>query len=136
MTGSLRSHGPWVIVGLLGAIGFAMVASARGEHINALWIVIAAISFGGYIAVRVLGDRLGVLAASIAGGLASSTATTLTLAEPAVAAVLAVLVVGERLRLLGWLGIGGIGLLLLVLALAPSGREVEPPAVPDVVTTA
>ncbi|MEU6251062.1 EamA family transporter [Streptomyces sp. NPDC047043] len=35
----------------------------------------------------------------------ASTATTLSLLEPAVAAVLAVLVVGERLPLLGWLGI-------------------------------
>ncbi|MEV0175829.1 EamA family transporter [Streptomyces sp. NPDC050803] len=35
----------------------------------------------------------------------ASTATTLSLLEPAVAAVLAVLVVGERLPLLGWFGI-------------------------------
>nr|WP_189938335.1 DMT family transporter [Streptomyces aurantiogriseus] len=35
----------------------------------------------------------------------ASTATTLSLLEPAVAAVLAVLVVGERLPLLGWAGI-------------------------------
>ena len=67
--------------------------------------------------------------------ISASTATTLTLAEPAVAAVLAVLVVGERLPPLGWLGIAGIGLSLLILALAPSGREVEPLAVPDVATT-
>ena len=67
--------------------------------------------------------------------ISASTATTLTLAEPAVAAVLAVLVVGERLPLLGWLGTAGIGLSLLILALAPSGREVEPLAVPDVATT-
>ena len=44
-------------------------------------ILIAAISFGGYVAVRVLGDRLGVVTAAIAGGLASSTATTLALAR-------------------------------------------------------
>lgn len=46
-----------------------------------LAILIAAISFGGYVAVRVLGERLGVVMAAIAGGLASSTATTLTLAR-------------------------------------------------------
>jgi uncharacterized membrane protein (DUF4010 family) len=46
-----------------------------------LAIMMAAISFGGYIAVRVLGDRLGVVAAAVAGGLASSTATTLTLSR-------------------------------------------------------
>ncbi|MCZ4327901.1 hypothetical protein [Brachybacterium paraconglomeratum] len=61
-----------------------------------------------------------------------STATTLTLAGPAVAAVLTVLVVGERLPPIAWLGIAGIGLSLLILALAPSGREAEPRAVPDV----
>lgn len=46
--------------------------------------------------------------------------------------MLAVLVVGERLPLLGWLGIAGVGLSLLILALAPSGRAVEPLAVFDV----
>ncbi|HKR15864.1 MAG TPA: MgtC/SapB family protein [Rhizorhapis sp.] len=44
-------------------------------------IMIAAISFGGYVAIRALGDRAGVVMAAIAGGLASSTATTLTLAR-------------------------------------------------------
>lgn len=44
-------------------------------------ILIAAISFGGYLAIRILGERLGVLAAALAGGLASSTATTLTFAR-------------------------------------------------------
>lgn len=44
-------------------------------------VLIAAISFGGYVAVRLLGDRIGVLMAAVAGGLASSTATTLTLAR-------------------------------------------------------
>jgi uncharacterized membrane protein (DUF4010 family) len=44
-------------------------------------ILVAAISFGGYVAVRVLGERLGVLMAGVTGGIASSTATTLTLAR-------------------------------------------------------
>ncbi|MGH2340311.1 MgtC/SapB family protein [Segnochrobactraceae bacterium EtOH-i3] len=44
-------------------------------------IMIATISFGGYLAIRVLGEKLGVLAAALAGGLASSTATTVTLAR-------------------------------------------------------
>lgn len=46
-----------------------------------LAIMIAAISFGGYVAVRLFGDRLGVVMAAVTGGLASSTATTLTLAR-------------------------------------------------------
>lgn len=44
-------------------------------------IMIAAISFGGYVAIRAFGDRLGVLMAAAAGGLASSTAATLSLAR-------------------------------------------------------
>lgn len=46
-----------------------------------LAILIAAISFGGYVAVRLFGDRLGVVMAALAGGLASSTAATLTFAR-------------------------------------------------------
>lgn len=42
-----------------------------------LAILIAAISFGGYIAVKAFGARLGILLTGVAGGLASSTATTL-----------------------------------------------------------
>ena len=43
--------------------------------------MIAAISFVGYVAVRILGEQLGVAMAALAGGLASSTATTVTLAR-------------------------------------------------------
>ena len=50
----------------------------------------------------------------------ASTATTLTLIEPAVAAVLAVLVVGEQLAALGWIGLGLIGVVLVILAAAPT----------------
>lgn len=46
-----------------------------------LTILIAAVSFAGYIAVRLFGDRLGIVLAALAGGLASSTATTLALAR-------------------------------------------------------
>ncbi|MET7689057.1 EamA family transporter [Streptomyces sp. NPDC005483] len=45
----------------------------------------------------------------------ASTATTLSLLEPAVAAVLAVLVVGERLPALGWIGIALVIACLAVL---------------------
>ncbi|PZF63475.1 EamA/RhaT family transporter [Curtobacterium sp. MCPF17_047] len=62
----------------------------------------------------------------------ASTATTVTLTEPAVAAVLAVLVVGERLTTVGWVGLGVIAVVLVVLAVAPTnesgdaGRPVDP----------
>jgi uncharacterized membrane protein (DUF4010 family) len=49
-----------------------------------IWVMaifIAGLSFGGYVAVRALGERMGVLVAAIAGGMASSTATTVTLAK-------------------------------------------------------
>jgi uncharacterized membrane protein (DUF4010 family) len=46
-----------------------------------LAILIAAISFSGYVAVRVFGDRKGVAVAAMAGGLASSTAVTISFAR-------------------------------------------------------
>lgn len=49
----------------------------------------------------------------------ASTATTITLSEPAVAAILAVAVVGERLSPVGWAGLALIGLVLAILAFAP-----------------
>ncbi|MDQ8698332.1 DUF4010 domain-containing protein [Hyphomicrobium sp. LHD-15] len=46
-----------------------------------LAVLIAAISFAGYVAIRILGDRKGVAVAAVAGGLTSSTATTLSFAR-------------------------------------------------------
>ncbi len=46
-----------------------------------LAIMIGTISFAGYVAVKAFGNRLGVFMAAVAGGLASSTATTLALAK-------------------------------------------------------
>ncbi|MDR4534697.1 EamA family transporter [Glutamicibacter sp. PS] len=57
----------------------------------------------------------------------ASTATTVTLSEPAVAAVLAVLIAGERLGVYGWCGIALIGLSLILL-LSPARPRVKPPA--------
>jgi DME family drug/metabolite transporter len=50
------------------------------------------------------------------------TATTLTLLEPAVAAVLAVLVVGERLPAAGWAGAALVVAGLAVLTVPGPGR--------------
>jgi DME family drug/metabolite transporter len=47
--------------------------------------------------------------------LEASTATTITLLEPAVAAVLAVLVVGERLSILGWVGVSLFAVVLILI---------------------
>ena len=54
--------------------------------------------------------------------LGASTATTITLSEPAVAAILAVAIVGETLSPMGWSGLAIIGAALVVLALAPANR--------------
>lgn len=46
-------------------------------------IVIAAVSFAGYVAIKIMGHKVGIAAAALAGGLASSTAATLTFARMA-----------------------------------------------------
>ncbi|MGE5388653.1 MAG: MgtC/SapB family protein, partial [Hyphomicrobiales bacterium] len=46
-----------------------------------LTVLIAAVSFAGYVAVKVVGYRRGITVAGLAGGLASSTATTAALAR-------------------------------------------------------
>ncbi|MBB5932869.1 DMT family transporter [Streptomyces echinatus] len=64
----------------------------------------------------------------------ASTATTLSLLEPAVAAVLAVVVVGERLPAAGWAGIALVIVCLAVLtapARRPRRRSGEPVTGPD-----
>jgi len=101
-----------------------------------LAIIIAALSFVGYVAVKIMGSRYGVALAALAGGLASSTATTVTLArlsraQPGASRLLAggillsgavmvgrVIVVTGAVNLpllasLAWpLGVGGLVLLL------------------------
>src|SRR3954464_6600878 len=44
MTAVARSHGPWLLIGILGAVALGIVASERGEHVNALWIVVGAVA--------------------------------------------------------------------------------------------
>ncbi|ODU22892.1 MAG: carbon starvation protein A [Sphingomonas sp. SCN 67-18] len=62
----LKQHGPWAILGVLGALALSIVATANGEAVNALWIVAAAVSvhliafryYSRYLAGRVFGiDR-------------------------------------------------------------------------------
>ena len=40
---AIQKHGPWALVGALGAAALAIVATSHGESINALWIVVAAV---------------------------------------------------------------------------------------------
>jgi DME family drug/metabolite transporter len=56
-------------------------------------------------------------------GIPSSTVTTITLLEPVVATVLAVTVVGERLAVIGWLGLALVLVGLTVLVSARRGSK-------------
>ena len=40
---AISRHGPWALVGALGAAALAIVATTRGENVNALWLVAAAV---------------------------------------------------------------------------------------------
>ena len=59
---AVTRHAPWVLVGIVGAAALATVATARGEPVNALWVVVAAVSvyliayryYSLYIAGRVM----------------------------------------------------------------------------------
>jgi uncharacterized membrane protein (DUF4010 family) len=57
-------------------------------------VIVAAISFGGYVAVRLLGETRGLLVGSIAGAIVSSTAVTVALARMARAEANAMPLVG------------------------------------------
>src|SRR3954454_1592334 len=41
---AVTRHGPWVVIGTLGAVALAIVSIERGEDVNALWIVVAAVA--------------------------------------------------------------------------------------------
>lgn len=41
---NILRHIPWLILGIIGAICLGVVALRRGEHISALWIIVAAIA--------------------------------------------------------------------------------------------
>lgn len=58
----VRRHGPWALLAAVGAASLAVLATARGENVNALWILTAAICvylvayryYSLYIAQRVM----------------------------------------------------------------------------------
>ncbi|MEB8468207.1 hypothetical protein ONJ59_18675, partial [Salmonella enterica subsp. enterica serovar Kentucky] len=43
-TKKIFKHIPWVILGIIGAFCLSVVALRRGEHVSALWIVVASVS--------------------------------------------------------------------------------------------
>jgi DME family drug/metabolite transporter len=100
----------------LGAVPLLVVLAVVGAPLARSWMSV------GLSAYLVLGPMF--LAYLLFGiglrSVRSSTATTITLLEPVFATVLAVLVVGERLSLVGWLG---FGLVLVGLAVLVSARR-------------
>lgn len=70
-----------VVLPLLPAGPYGPLGGVRPRELWALVLFFSGISFAGYIARRVLGDRLGFVAAGLLGGLVSSTNVTLTFAR-------------------------------------------------------
>lgn len=114
--GSVFGLGGLVLMPVLAITGSPLVSSPQPFAVGAYMALVP--MFLGYV---LFGFGLTRISAS--------TATTLTLAEPAVAAALAVVVVGERLPLIGWLGLAGIGASLKMLAVAPARGGTGPEVV-------
>jgi DME family drug/metabolite transporter len=108
----------------LGALPLLVVLAAIGAPLLQSWTAI------GLSAYLVLGPMF--LAYLLFGiglrSVRSSAATTITLLEPVFATVLAVLVVGERLTALGWVGFAFVLIGLAVLVTARRTARQAPPA--------
>lgn len=102
--GSIFGLGGLALMPVLAFTGGQFLASAQNFAIGSYMALVP--MFLGYLLFGVGLTRV-----------SARTATTLTLAEPAIAAVLAVYVVGESLPLLAWIGLGAIGVSLLALSL-------------------
>jgi uncharacterized membrane protein (DUF4010 family) len=63
--------------------GYGPYEAINPRTIWLMTIVIAGVSFAGYVAVKIAGEKYGTLIAGIAGGVVSSTATTLAMARRA-----------------------------------------------------
>ncbi len=111
----------------LGGVLLLPVLLLTGAPIVASWSNFAAVAylalvpmFAGYV---LFGRGLAAVPAS--------TATSLSLLEPAVAAVIAVLVLHERLPALGWVGMGVLLASLVVLTAQPSSRHPDTAGTPS-----
>ncbi|MBU5423232.1 DMT family transporter [Cellulomonas hominis] len=107
--GAVFGAGGVLLLPVLAATGAPLLASGGNAAVGAYMALVP--MFAGYV---LFGWGLARVAAS--------TATTLTLLEPAVAAVLAVLVVGERLPAAGWAGAALVVAGLAVLTVPGPGR--------------
>lgn len=115
--GAVFGAGGAMLLPVLVATGMPLIASVEGLAVAAYMALVP--MFLGYL---MFGFGLTRVSAS--------TATTVTLTEPAVAAVLAVLIVGERLGAIGWAGLAVIALVPVILALAPATAPEQAPRQP------
>ncbi|MFE2218965.1 DMT family transporter [Streptomyces canus] len=110
--GTVFGLGGLLLLPVLLATGAPLVASWSNAAVSAYMALVP--MFAGYV---LFGWGLAHVPAS--------TATTLSLLEPAVAAVLAVLVIGERLPVAGWMGIALVIACLAVLTTPTHRRSRE-----------
>lgn len=107
----------FVLLPLIPATLYGPFGGVSPRSLLILVILLASVSFVGYVAVRLLGSGQGYLVAGAVGGLVSSTATTLTLARESLSSMSARAAAG------GAVAAGAISLLrtgLLIAALAPA----------------
>ncbi|MET0783377.1 MAG: EamA family transporter [Leifsonia flava] len=97
----------------VGAVLLAPVLIVTGAPLLQSW---SSVAITGYLALGPMFVAYLLFGAGLRW-VRSSTATVITLIEPAVATVLAVVIVGERFDLFGWLGLAlvAVGILILVL---------------------
>lgn len=113
--GSVFGGGGIMLMPVLLLTGAPLLATATNFRVAAYLALIP--MFLGYV---LFGMGLARVSASMA--------TTLTLSEPAVAAILAVVIVGERLSAIGWIGLAMIAAVMVMLALIPPVEHVLPRA--------
>jgi DME family drug/metabolite transporter len=116
--GAVFGIGGLLLMPVLAATGAPLLASWQNLAVGAYMALVP--MFAGYV---LFGWGLARVRAS--------TATTLSLSETVVAAVLAVLVVGERLPALGWAGAVMIAGSLLILTLPARRRPGPVPAMEE-----
>ncbi|RKE83795.1 DUF4010 domain-containing protein [Rhizobium sp. AG855] len=107
----------FVLLPLIPATPYGPFGGVSPRSLLILVILLASVSFIGYVAVRLLGSGQGYLVAGAVGGLVSSTATTVTFARQSVSGMPAQAAAG------GAVAAGAVSLVrtgLLVAALAPS----------------
>ena len=90
-----------------------------------LTILVASASFAGYVAVRVLGDKLGVLAGAAAGALVSSTVVTAELGRRVQAGQTSAAVAAAAASLAAAVSISRVGLFVAAVA-APAFSSTAP----------